>query len=134
MVSQFMTTQIVVACASPECLGSVNDVVHDCTFKMREIDYDRANGIVRVPFQGATSVLGSWFSVLRRRRVEQFLLEVQSVVSAEWQDSRGIETYNFRELTFDQASGVLQICTGIPAHFAILVGEIDIRVLAKSNV
>jgi hypothetical protein len=120
--------RLLTECAAPECLDALTGLIHDCTFSVDDVVFDKARGSVRVPFKRAGGVVASWFSFLKRGRAPGFLLEIGLAESVLCEDTQGIGSYGINRLEYHRDSGVLKICTTVPTAFDVHVGALDIKV------
>jgi hypothetical protein len=124
-----MVTTIVATKA--EELDAVVAAIHDYWFDTDRIVFDELGSTLSFAFSrppaGATDRIiffprkrraGDVESFLRIRHVRRWIID----------DTEGVGSYDFNEITFDSATMVLHITTGIPIGLTIEVEKLDVSV------
>lgn len=125
--------RLMAECASASCIDSINGIIHDCIFSVKDVRFDTERKTVRVPFRAAESVVASWFSFGRSKRHLAFVLEIGNVQAMRCEDEQKIEVYNLNELEYQSANGELKIRTGIPTKFDVKVEGLLLRIFSSSS-
>lgn len=128
-----MSVKLIAECTSPDCIDSINGIIHDCTFRVSDVSFDTEYETVRVPFRPVEGVVASWFSFRKRKRHPDFALEICNAKLVECEDTQRIEAYDFNQLEYDSESGLLTIRTGIPMKFSVKVEGLRVKITTSNN-
>jgi hypothetical protein len=129
-----MTT--VLEIADPSELDNADEYVHDCWFSISDVTFDRADGMLTVPYRRHNLVEDTERKRWRRtRRVDvRWLLRVGFVRDYSIRDTERIDMYDFNQLRYDESRQVLTVETNIPLGFAIEVDRLRITIEATDEV
>jgi hypothetical protein len=95
-------------------LDDVTEHIHDHYFDLADIDYDRAEASITVPFRSGDK------DPVRR------LLRFESVEALAIRDTERIATYDFNELRWNAAARTIHVRTNVPLGFDVAVDEVRV--------
>jgi len=120
-------------------LGLITGLVHDCYFDVDKIEFDEIKGELRIPFdygadKEARVLRRIWFLSKAETPFLEALLTIHKVKNWALNDTEGIGSYDFNELTFDEKSQTVTVKSNVPLGLSAEVENLQVSVSISDSV
>jgi hypothetical protein len=120
---------------SPDGLGSVHDMIHDCFFDVEDISFDPTTSVLSFRFRRPASG-HSWSNFVAGSTTSPaiaYYLRIHHVESYSINDTRKIGTYDFNVLKYNTSTRCITVLTNIPIDIQIIVRDFELSVEQADN-
>lgn len=123
----------------PAELDALADLIHDCSFELADLTWDRDHGSVVIPYDRELyerrGTEASWL-FLRRVRVPTYrwrltFLDVRDCTVV---DSAQVGRYDFNRVTYEEDRGIVVVETNIPLELELKVDRLHVLIDATEEV
>lgn len=117
----------------PEQLDVINDIIHDCYFKISDVVFDSESSTMTFKFRRPVATQGvrlrDFVYRSKTRPTTECLLRIYRVEGYSVEDAEGVEIYDFDVLEFDSSTSSIRVKTNIPidSNLAVLGCEISVE-------
>jgi len=118
---------------SPDQLGAVHDLIHDCFFDLDDIVFDPPPGVLSFRFRRPLSNkkglrLSDFISRSKDLPAQECFLRIHHVRSYSIDDKEKVGSYDFNVLDYNPKASCIFIRTGIPVDIRVAVSGFEVSV------
>lgn len=130
--------EVIADARSEKNLEQIDCFLHDQRFDIDKLRYERAAGMVALPFEkeDRRGLSGRWYSLLFHKwtvPIHEHVLELQNVKSYTLEDRAQVGRYTFTSLEYDPVHGNIRIVGSPDLQIVVEVSELALAVVSTGK-